>query len=1362
MYCSYRCNLIPEAWTQCLRVVFLCLLFVLSNSSAAAFSLNVSSSEETMIPPGEFVTIDDAISFIPEAETLYDGARIIIEQPQNGDELSLEGFGHLFNTSYQASSGILDIIPRTGITTAEELLSAFRAVQFRAEDAGAVALRQISFVIGRHTLYSSRTEHFYRFFQTRGNVTWWQARDYAQVQDYYGIGGYLITITSPEESNFIVSKVAGNTWIGASDEAEDGTWRWVTGPEAGTEFWHGNDFGEAVNGEFSNWSPGEPNNSVNQSGLSESYAHVYGNRHESAGLWNDYWYNGPVSEFLVEYGGMDPDNEPKLATTRLLRVATGLVWESLRIIRSYAADGTAPAPGDIVYRDAGITGVTAVNLQEINRVVRAAGSERVNTAESIQAIVDAVVNGLPDADQDVLPETIDPDDLDACNPDINHLLCDQDSDGVVNGDESQRGTSLTEPDTDSDGRNDGDEGVADSDDDGVIDALESRLADADADGVSDETDSENTNPHNDSDNDGISNLHETTVGTDPEDPADKPSDIDGDNIPDALDADRDGDGVPNDIDAFPDDASESVDTDGDRIGNNTDPDDDGDGYSDELEISEGSDPLNGNSHPQDLDGDRIPDHADPDRDGDGVLNEEDVFPDDRNEHTDTDGDSVGNRADPDDDNDGVIDEQDAEPLNPLNDSDNDGLTNRQERELGTDPLSGDSDGDDISDADEIGPDIRAPRNTDGQGPIDALDSDDDGDGVPTEDERSSDDDDDGIPDHLDADSDADNENGGDSDGDGIQDVDECGEQANCADSDKDGIPDHFDADSDGNGVDDTNEPLPLRDTDGDGIRDFADPDDDGDSVADEDEINTPENPSQDDTDRDGIPDFKDADSQNEAGLADPSGDSDGDGISDAEEYGEDKENAARDTDNDGTPDYMDRDSDNDGIPDAPAEVVIPGESLIPDPSPVSPEVEDLGTVKTGVGGGSFSTGLSFLLVMLSLFRSSFCSFFSVSCCRAGGVIFAFPLLGFSTSSWSGWWDDSNVYAAAGYGQSQLDPATSGTRYSVSEEPDQAWKLTGGWDWTHYLSSEVYYAQLGEAELSPGGSIGYRMSGLNMLFHYWAYGGERIDGSVALYFKGGVNHMVNDADDVSYETSSVARFTTGAGAELYLPSSYSVRFEFESYASDAAFVSLNLVKRFGFRRQQRLLPPGSVTGESAGHVNDIAGVIESLPATAGGPRKIRLRPLVIDRDEDGILDDEDDCAFTAAGASVGPKGCLIFPDSEDTLSVELAFDESSSRLTEKDKQILNELISALHSAPEVQLGVQVYKREYEQNHGPVKETSQDLSQARAEEISGYLQENNISPERIRHEKKSPEISDDNDYDPVMDTERHRAVFIVLTR
>ncbi len=120
------------------------------------------------------------------------------------------------------------------------------------------------------------------------------------------------------------------------------------------------------------------------------------------------------------------------------------------------------------------------------------------------------------------------------------------------------------------------------------------------------------------------------------------------------------------------------------------------------------------------------------------------------------------------------------------DRDGDGIFDTLEVTIGTNPLLVDSDGDSIDDLAEIGGDLLNPLDTDNDFIIDALDPDDDGDGILTIDELSNGDTDlDGIPNYLDE----------DDDGDGILTlVDNCPLVVNPSqiDSDSDGFGDACD------------------------------------------------------------------------------------------------------------------------------------------------------------------------------------------------------------------------------------------------------------------------------------------------------------------------------------------------------------------------------------------------------------------------------------------------------------------------------------------------------------------------------------------------------------------------------------------
>jgi hypothetical protein len=110
--------------------------------------------------------------------------------------------------------------------------------------------------------------HYYQavvFPEERDFVSWATAKSAAESAVFMGERGYLATITSKEENDFLIVNFGpvrsprGELWVGGSDEAVNGEWRWVVGPEAGTLFWLGGPSGTQI--VFADWAPGEPNNS---------------------------------------------------------------------------------------------------------------------------------------------------------------------------------------------------------------------------------------------------------------------------------------------------------------------------------------------------------------------------------------------------------------------------------------------------------------------------------------------------------------------------------------------------------------------------------------------------------------------------------------------------------------------------------------------------------------------------------------------------------------------------------------------------------------------------------------------------------------------------------------------------------------------------------------------------------------------------------------------------------------------------------------------------------------------------------------------------------------------------------------------
>ena len=202
------------------------------------------------------------------------------------------------SASWNSGYGILYL---SGQATVSQYQSVLRTITYRnLSGTPPVGIRRIVFSLERYNL---NTDHYYRYVSASG-IRWPVARLDAERANLYGVQGYLVTINSDDENDFLLYQMSGNTWIGGSDfyfNADD--WYWMSGPEDGTLFWQGEEGGTEIT--YANWNPGtEPNN---YNGNDEVFGHIYPSGSGNAGYWNDEspTYNG--SGYYVEFGDMPGD-----------------------------------------------------------------------------------------------------------------------------------------------------------------------------------------------------------------------------------------------------------------------------------------------------------------------------------------------------------------------------------------------------------------------------------------------------------------------------------------------------------------------------------------------------------------------------------------------------------------------------------------------------------------------------------------------------------------------------------------------------------------------------------------------------------------------------------------------------------------------------------------------------------------------------------------------------------------------------------------------------------------------------------------------------------------------------------------------
>ena len=466
---------------------------------------------------------------------------------------------------------------------------------------------------------------------TGSDISWTAARDAASARTFFGLQGYLTTVTSAAESAFVSSKLQSFSWLGASDAAVEGDWRWVTGPEAGTRFYTGvSPSGFAVPGSYTHWNPGEPNNG----GGNQHYAISLDSAND--GLWNDCPdLSCSITSYAVEYGGMvgDPVIQVSDDATVLLDPAgdpdsDGLPTSIEATYGTNPASTTSPVANPTADDDSdGVTNAWEAILQTDPTDADSNSGRTAATNEAANGTSDA----NEDFDGDSIPNLIEirngTDPLNPASPVAVNPTADPDSDGVTNAWERILGTDPANPDSDStktapneagNGKNDGAE---DFDGDGIPNRLEIIYGTDPLDATSPVA-----NPTADGDNDGLSNAWEAILGSDPavaDSNSTKTTPNEADNgIGDAAE-DFDSDGIPNRI----------------EIRNGTDPldatspvanptaDGDNDGLSTAWEAILGSDPAVADSNSTKTvanEADNGKNDGAEDFDGDGTTNAKEI------------------------------------------------------------------------------------------------------------------------------------------------------------------------------------------------------------------------------------------------------------------------------------------------------------------------------------------------------------------------------------------------------------------------------------------------------------------------------------------------------------------------------------------------------------------------------------------------------------------------------------------------------------------------------------------------------------------------------------------------------------------
>ncbi len=162
--------------------------------------------------------------------------------------------------------------------------------------------------------------HYYYVYDLDTVTTWEEAKEYCESQ-----GGYLATITSQEEDEFVYSCLRNkfdceSAYFGFTDQNEEGTWVWANGEVSS----------------YTNWHSGEPN-SENPNEDFAMYYYKY-----SDGSWNDGDFGDRTVNsgraFICEWGDYNTSNTISMSNITSVKASSSLSEYGMTHFPEYSID----------------------------------------------------------------------------------------------------------------------------------------------------------------------------------------------------------------------------------------------------------------------------------------------------------------------------------------------------------------------------------------------------------------------------------------------------------------------------------------------------------------------------------------------------------------------------------------------------------------------------------------------------------------------------------------------------------------------------------------------------------------------------------------------------------------------------------------------------------------------------------------------------------------------------------------------------------------------------------------------------------------------------------------------------------------
>jgi len=294
------------------------------------------------------------------------------------------------------------------------------------------------------------------------------------------------------------------------------------------------------------------------------------------------------------------------------------------------------------------------------------------------------------------------------------------------------------------------------------------------------------------------------------------------------------------------------------------------------------------------------------------------------------------------------------------------------------------------------------------------------------------------------------------------------------------------------------------------------------------------------------------------------------------------------------------------------------------------------------------------------------------------------------------------YIGLGIGQSSFDIEGQ----TLSEDEDTAGALFIGRDFTRSISGEIYYHDLGTAEISGSGSqIDITATGLSLIYAL-PYNTE----TWSVYARLGAAHLTGSSS--TEEVDDDTEIGYGIGLRWNMHENWFSRLEYRGYGSDHSAVFLTAAYAFGGDSKPVEEKPVAVIEEKAEIIEEV--VVE------------------VDSDNDGINDLADKCPGTSSDIKVDEAGCPVVITTEakqailETIDLKsVNFKSNSKELTPSSISYLDTAAVALKANSSINLEVQAYT-----DSGGAESYNLELSEKRAQSVKQYLVEQGIDASRLQ--------------------------------